>query len=249
MKMTLQSLVPRFLSASAVLALSIVGFANGQDEPKEQQDEGRFDFPFEIKRGDVLLDDIRVEGVPTFREFGPGGGFKSISVSETNGVRTVTVNDNGQEYLIEKSDEKVAVTYVKQYGSDQMDELKKEHPDLHMHVEAFPKQSGDAEVSLTIQLKTKVEAANPEELEAQYPEAFEIYSKYIEGGAMRGFRMRGAPMRIDFGDGGIFEGMEMPELPRGRFEFRPMRIEARPDAPGEAAPPKEKPKTGRVIRT
>lgn len=149
-----------------------------------------------------------------------GGGFSSISVSNVNGVKTVTVNESGKQYVIKESTEEVEVAFVKAYGPDDLEQLQEDYPDLHMHVVSFPSSTQDGEVSLTINVKVVRKAADAEALKAEHPDAYEIYEKYanqqggirIRGGGIEAIPRVMLPRIDDMRIEGL-RGIEIDEIP------------------------------------
>lgn len=172
-----------------------------------------------------------------------GGSATSISVSEVDGVRTTEVVSDGQRYTIKEATDSIEVTYSKVYGPEDLEALKQDHPDLHMHVVSFPKESQGAAVELSIAIKTTRQAANSEELKEKFPEAYSIYEKF---GQQRGLGMRIRADAVEIAPR-LREGIKMRRIkpvPDFFERFNRDAIEDE-DQPEEDEPPKRR----RTIKT
>jgi len=116
-----------------------------------------------------------------------------VQMSLENGVKKIRAEEAGVKTYIEESLETgILVRITRQYGPDQMDELRDKHPGLYMSVKDFPsKTESEATVEVTIGVTEKFEAADAKELEANHPEIFKAYEKYSNGNSdIRIFRGR-----------------------------------------------------------
>ena len=119
------------------------------------------------------------------------GGSRSISVTNRDGVKTTNVNENGKKYLIREGQDFVEVEYGKTYGPNDMEALKEKHPELFMHVTAFPKKTGDAKVALHIEIQESAKSDSVEKLQEEHPDAYAIYKKFTKGGGAAFGAIRG----------------------------------------------------------
>lgn len=155
-----------------------------------------------------------------------GNNFsRSISVSNQDGVKTTNVTENGKKYVIRESDELVSVSFDRTYGPDDMDKLKEQHPDLHMHVTSFPKSTGGAEVSLTISVKVKAEAADVTELAEKHPDAHKIYTRFTKQQGIPKVLFGGGRLGAGLGDKGIIELNGLDAAAAKRIEELKERME------------------------
>lgn len=204
-----------------------------EERVRREQQEVRERIEQEMDRAERMRERILERGIVIPRAIemrgGGPGGFSSMSVSEANGVRTVNVNENGKKFVIKESSEGIEVSFVKTYGPDDMEELKTDHPDLHMHVVSFPSTTQDGTVSLTINVEVNRDAPDAETLKAEHPEAFKIYEKYSQAG--NGIQIRGglelAPERL------IPRIERILPAPDGEFQFDELR-EEKPEEDEEA---------------
>lgn len=156
----------------------------------------------ERPRGSVL----QIQGIPG------GGGFTSYQVSEVDGIKTTNVVEDGKRFKIVESPDEISVTYVKTYGPNDFDKLKEDHPDLFMHVSAFPARSGDAKISLTISAETTRTAKSADELEQRFPEAYAVFKRLKEANHVRGMAFPADIRRFDFRAIELPEGFEIPVM-------------------------------------
>lgn len=121
------------------------------------------------------------------------GSNMRVQMSLENGVKKIRAEEAGVKTYIEESpDTGILIKITRQYGPDQMDDLREKHPGLYMSSKDFPATTDDgATVEVTIGVTEKFAAANAEELEAEHPEIFKAYKKYSNGNSnMQIFRGR-----------------------------------------------------------
>lgn len=81
----------------------------------------------------------------------------------------------GDDVQIREDDRGIVVEVMRHYGPNDMDKLKQNHPDLADYVEMFPKQSGVHQIALNLDIQSVYRAANVQELQRKYPEAYHLY--------------------------------------------------------------------------
>ncbi len=149
--------------------------------------------PIEIPEG-LFGNAIQIQGGAAF------GGGRSLSVTTQGGVTTTRISEAGQNYTFIEDNEGLAVEYVDRYTKEDRDRLEKNHPDLFMHVMAFPDVSKDDEVELVINVKKRIEVDGRDDLKEKHPELFKV----LEGANnVGGFDVPPIKFMIPGGAGGI----------------------------------------------
>lgn len=119
--------------------------------------------------------------------FSSSGGGLSIQSTTRDGVRTIKANDNGKKTeIVIDAEGFITVKHTRQYGPDDMEQLEKTHPDLIMHLQAIPKESGNHKVEVSLNITTDYDAENEADLKERHPEIFELYEKYTKSGSIGG---------------------------------------------------------------
>ena len=136
-----------------------------QPDPEDQQND--LAPAIEIPQG-LFGNAIQIQGGGAF------GSGRSVSVSSAGGVTTTKISEAGKNYTFIEDEEGLAVEYIDRYTKKDRDRLEKEHPDLFMHVMAFPDVSKDDEVELVINVKKRIEVDSRDDLEEKHPELFEV---------------------------------------------------------------------------
>jgi hypothetical protein len=146
--------------------MTIGSMALGQDEVRQ---EGRLQIhaqPFALE-GQMMTQ----------------SGALSITSQTTNGVKTTSIVDQGQEYqIVEDADGTIEVTMSRRYGIDDAEQLQDSHPDLYMHLKSFPRESAGSPVEVAVTIKETFTADNVDALKEQHPDAYAIYEKYTRRG-------------------------------------------------------------------
>jgi hypothetical protein len=184
-----------FLKVGGFLLLGLTLGAGNQlfAQPGPQDPQNDLAPPIEIPQG-LFGNAIQIQGGAVF------GGGRSVSVSTQGGVTTTKISEAGKNYTFIEDEEGLAVEYIDRYTKADRDRLEKEHPDLFMHVMAFPDVSKDDEVELVINVKKRIEVDSREDLQEKQPELFKV----LEGASnLGGFDVPPIKLMIQGGAGGI----------------------------------------------
>ena len=101
-----------------------------------------------------------------------------VSVTKADGIKTTRVRENSESFVIRESDHKIEFEFINVYGPKKWGELKKRHPDLHMHISSFPKTSEGAIVEVEVKVARKIVARNEAVLRKKSEKAFKVFEKY-----------------------------------------------------------------------
>ncbi len=126
-----------------------------------------------------------VSGGPAYRSTSPSPTPAPVGVgpqvSYQNGTRTIKVNEGTREItIVDHPTTGIDIEIIRHYGPDQMQALKRRLPELSDYVELFPTEIDKAEISLNIGVKSKYTALTPDQLKSEHPDAYEIYSRYVQ---------------------------------------------------------------------
>ena len=143
-------------------------------------------------------------------------GGHSVQVSVTNGVKTIVAKEADRSIkIVESPDDGIEMEVTQQYGPEDADKIKDEHPELYMHLKSFPETVGDSKVQLTIGVTSEYSAYDKDELKEKHPEVFKLYEKYTKNqgrmiirGVPRGIVVEPAFEILDDLDGFEIKGME-----------------------------------------
>ena len=109
------------------------------------------------------------------------GTGKNITVTQGPGFQTIAVKEENRDVdIILHGDGRIKVDVTRQFGPDEMDTLIRRAPELERHIRAFPRQSGNKSVRLSVGLTTSVEGTDAMDLRAKDLVAFNLYKKYVE---------------------------------------------------------------------
>ena len=215
----------------ALFALPQVSGVSAQEEPEDPRND--------------LAPPIQVPNDLFERAFKGGGfsfgvgGASSVSVTKKFGVTTTKISRDGKNYTFIEDADGLAVEFVASYTKADAEKIKEEHPDLYMHLMAFPDDSEGNEVSLVINVKKRYEADSRDDLKSKHPELSEILEK---SGGFGGFDIPNVEMMLKGGAGGFGGGAGGIEF-KGRLPLPlpgdpiPAVIESN-DATGGDAPKK-----------
>lgn len=128
-----------------------------------------------------------------------GGSFgRSVSMTEENGVRKITGQENGLKvYIEENPGGDLTIKVTRQYTLDQLEEIGELEPELYMHLSSIPRQTDTAEIELTVGITRTYTAESADDLKEKHPDAFEAYEKFTGGGEDDFDRLR-ERMRVPF---------------------------------------------------
>ncbi len=162
----------------AWLPTSSIGEYQEQEPRSESEDEmadrKRFrERDLQVESAELqMLDDPSAKRGMARRSRGSGTVVK-------NGIKTTKSSDSTRDITItEDPPAGIVVEVTRHYGPDDIDLLKRRHPELVDYVELFPKQSGPHEIQLNLAIKSVYRAADLEQLKNRHPEAFSLYRRH-----------------------------------------------------------------------
>lgn len=175
------------------------------------------------------LPGLRLEGrMGAITSFNSGSFGRSVSMTEENGVRKITGQENGlKAYIEEVPGGEITIKVTRQYTRDQIEEISELEPELYMHLNSIPERTDTAEIEITVGISRTYTADDADDLKEKHPEAFEAYETFTSGGDDDFARLR-ERMTIPFRAGG--EPGRRIEVPKG------IRIHPEPhddDAPAD----------------
>lgn len=78
-------------------------------------------------------------------------------------------------------DGRIEITIVRHYDDSNRDDLESEHPEIAMHINAFPTNSpGNGQVQLSLDIETTVSVDSIEQLKAEHGELHNILVQYAQ---------------------------------------------------------------------
>ena len=108
--------------------------------------------------------------------FGTNNGPR---VTVSNGVRTIEVDESARKIkIVEDPQRGIYVEVTRKYGPNEMASLKSRMPNLGEYIDLFPKQLDNSDIELTIDVTSKFNAANAQDLEQQDAGAYNIYRRF-----------------------------------------------------------------------
>lgn len=160
------------------------------------------------------LPGLRLEGrMGAITAFNSGTFGRSVSMTEENGVRKITGQENGlKAYIEEVPGGEITIKVTRQYTRDQIEEISELEPELYMHLNSIPERTETAEIEITVGITRTYTADNADDLKEKHPEAFEAYEKFTSGGDEDIVRLR-ERLTIPFGAGR--EPGRRIEVPKG----------------------------------
>jgi hypothetical protein len=100
-----------------------------------------------------------------------------------NGARTIKVNEGMRDItIVEHPTTGIDIEIITHYGPEQMQALKRSLPELSDYIDLFPTEINNAEISLSIGVKSKFTALTPDQLKSENPDAYNVYLRYVQTG-------------------------------------------------------------------
>lgn len=105
------------------------------------------------------------------------------SVTKDEGLTMYELVYDNQPVSVKVHDSgRIEMVVVRTFGENDMDELATLHPDIYMHLRAFPKTSnGDSAIRISIEAETTLKFENVDDLVARHPAlkpAYDLCSNY-----------------------------------------------------------------------
>lgn len=116
-----------------------------------------------------------------FKEY-DGPAIQVISALKTEELTFYEVTHGGRNLNVRVFDTgKIEIGMIRLYTEENMDELEEAHPDLMMHVRAFPRTSnGNAKFRLSIEAETTLSFENADELASRHPDLKAVFDRCRE---------------------------------------------------------------------
>lgn len=140
--------------------------------------------------------------------FGTNNGPR---VTVSNGVRTIEVDESARKIkIVEDPQRGIYVEVTRKYGPNELASLKSRMPNLGEYIDLFPKQLDNSDIELTIDVTSKFNAANAQDLEQQDAGAYNIYRRFANVQQSNSQQQSQRRNR-----GGVPPGFGQPILPPG----------------------------------
>lgn len=170
----------RFAIAIALSTLSVTLFAQER---------------IEIRRGGAGGLIVPFDGTTTVAS-SSGGSWLTRS---TEGGVSITKGHNAKDgtfEIREDEDGVITVKMTREYGLDDAEKIMESHPELYMYLNAIPKEVGDAEIKIKLEITTTHKGDDADHLKEVDEHAHKLYQKYNGEGVEESGRF---PMVFDRG--------------------------------------------------